>query len=118
MIFKGISKIFSLKNEDQYNTIGAFWDEMAEKYGLESLRGLGYNWQGATMSYAIGLKSGDIENYNAVIELPDNDWISADGRTDNLKAIYDEIYESGRLTYEIETFFENGDCHIEYYRKK
>ena len=26
MIFKGITKSFSLKNEDQYNTIGAFWD--------------------------------------------------------------------------------------------
>ena len=44
MIFIGISRDFSLKNEDQYNTIGAFWDEMSELYGLESLQGLGYKW--------------------------------------------------------------------------
>ena len=40
MIFKGISKNFSLKNEEQYQTIGAFWDEMAEKYGLEHSTGV------------------------------------------------------------------------------
>ena len=63
MKFIGVSKEFSLIGEDQYNTIGAFWDEMAELYGLENLQGLGYNWNGPTMSYAIGLKNGIVENY-------------------------------------------------------
>ena len=43
MIFKGISKEFSLLNEDQYNTIGEFWDEMALLYGLENLQGWDIN---------------------------------------------------------------------------
>ena len=40
MTFIGISRTFSLIGEDQYNTIGAFWDEMSDIYGLESLEGL------------------------------------------------------------------------------
>ena len=61
MFFKGISREFSLQNEDQYNTIGAFWDEMALLYGLENLQGLGYKWAGDKIFYAIGLKIGDIK---------------------------------------------------------
>ena len=37
-------------------------------------------------------------------------------RSRNLGKMYDEIYREGRLTYEIETFCENGDCEILYYR--
>ena len=36
---------------------------------------------------------------------------------ENLKQIYDEIYKDGVLQYEIETFDENGNCEISYYRK-
>ena len=118
MVFYGISRDFSLKNEEQYNTIGEFWDEMAEIYGLENLEGLGYNWRGPTFSYAIGLKGKIIENHNAIIELPDENWVTVKGETDRLKQIYDEIYKSGPLLFEIETFFENGSCEIKYYRKR
>ena len=116
MIFTGISKDFDLTGERQYETIGQFWDEMAALYGLENLRGLGYAWQGNTISYAIGLKSGDIENANLRIALPENGWETVKGQTDHLKEIYDQIYQSGRLRYEIETFSENGTCEIRYYR--
>ena len=116
MIFTGISKEFSLFNNDQYNTIGGFWDEMALLYGLENLRGLGYLWAGGKISYAIGLKDGDIDGYNLTIELPDDGWTAYDGRTDDLEEIYNEIYKSGALKYEIETFTEDGNCRIEYYR--
>ena len=64
MIFKGISKEFSLLNENQYNTIGDFWDEMALLYGLKNLQGLGYKWADNKIFYAIGLKDGDIKGYN------------------------------------------------------
>ena len=77
MIFKGVSKTFLLINEDQYNTIGAFWDEMALLYGLENLQGLGYGWNGNTMEYAIGLKNGEIAGANVNITLPDSDWMTA-----------------------------------------
>ena len=116
MIFKGISKEFSLLNEDQYNTIGEFWDEMALLYGLENLQGLGYKWADNKIFYAIGLKVGDIKGTNLCIELPDENWIIVNGRTENLKEIYDEIYKVGALKYEIETFSENGECQIKYYR--
>ena len=118
MKFIGVSKEFSLISEEQYNTIGAFWDEMAELYGLENLQGLGYNWNGPIMSYAIGLKNGIIENYNVCIDLPDTNWIVVNGKTDDLKIIYDEIYKSGPLQYEIETFDLNENCKIKFIRKK
>ena len=31
--------------------------------------------------------------------------------------LYDEIYKNGALTFEIETFFEDGSCQIWYYRE-
>ena len=118
MIFKGITREFSLKNEEQYNTIGAFWDEMTEIYGLENLQGLGYCWKKGIISYAIGLKEGEIKGCNFCMELPDDGWEIVEGKTDNLKEIYDEIYQKSALDLEIETFFENGDCQIKYQRKK
>ena len=42
MLFKGIGRTFSTENDQQYETIGAFWDELAAKYGRENLQGLGY----------------------------------------------------------------------------
>lgn len=116
MIFKGISRVFKLTNEEQYDTIGQFWDEMTRDYGLENLQGLGYKWEKDEMSYAIGLKNGDTQGYNLSIALPDDDWVNVSGKTEFLKELYDEIYKNGRLTYEIETFFEDGRCEISYYR--
>lgn len=116
MIFKGISREFSLLNEDQYNTIGAFWDEMTAIYGLENLHGLGYKWAENKIYYAIGLKCGEIPGCNFCIELPDSRWEAVEGKTDDLKEIYDEIYKSGPLKYEIEAFWESGDCYVKYYR--
>lgn len=116
MLFKGISRDFSLLNEDQYNTIGGFWDEMALRYGLENLRGLGYKWANGKIFYAIGLKIGEIEGFNLSIELPDDGWTVVEGETDRLREIYNEIYRSGALKYEIETFDEGGKCQIKYYR--
>lgn len=117
MVFKGISKAFSLSDEQQYETIGEFWDEMAMRYGLENLQGLGYNWKDNRISYAIGLKNGDIHGFNATVELPDSGWVSMEGRTENLKEMYDEIYRDGVLQFEIETFYENGNCEVRYYRE-
>ena len=116
MIFIGLSKEFSLKNEEQYNTIGDFWDEMSMLYGIENLQGLGYKWEDGKIFYAIGLKNGNINNSNFCMELPDDGWFIVEGKTDSLKSIYDEIYKLGTLKYEIETFTENGKCQIKYFR--
>lgn len=116
MYFSGISREFSLRNEDQYRTIGDFWDEMSALYGLENLRGLGYRWTKDKIFYAIGLKVGEISGCNFCMELPDDGWEIVEGETDHLKEVYDEIYKEGPLTYEIEAFSEDGTCQIMFYR--
>ena len=116
MLFVGIAREFSLLNEDQYNTIGDFYDEMAEKYGLENLVGLGYKWTENKIFYAIGLRNGDIDGSNLCIELPDEDWVVVSGKTECLKEIYDEIYKDGPIKYEIEAFTSSGECEIKYRR--
>ena len=116
MIFTGITKDFDLTNQQQYDTIGQFWDEMAALYGLENLQGLGYRWQDNKISYAIGFKNGCIPGCNLRIALPEEGWVTVNGKTDALQQLYDEIYQGGILQYEIETFDENGDCKIRYYR--
>ena len=116
MKFVGISRVFSLENENQYNTIGEFWDELSLIYGLENLLGLGYKWEYGKIYYAIGLKNNEIPNSNFTITLPDDRWTTVYGRTDDLKHIYDEIYLNGPLKYEIESFTEDGQCKIMYYR--
>ena len=118
MVFIGVSKAFSLKNEEQYDTIGAFWDEMSAAYGMENLQGLGYGWKDGIILYAIGFKQGEIPHANATITLPNDGWECVCGKTENLQQIYREIYQDGPLQWEIETFYENGDCEIRYYRKK
>ena len=116
MRFIGIGRTFSTRGEAQYGTIGAFWDELSARYGLENLRGLGYGWTEDTIEYAIGLCAGTIDGADRTVELPDEGWTCVRGRTEHLPEIYDGIYRDGRLRYEIETFTEDGDCEILYLR--
>ena len=51
MLFKGIGRTFSTENDQQYEKIGAFWDELAAKYGRLNLQGLGYGWQYGSMKH-------------------------------------------------------------------
>lgn len=116
MTFEGIGRTFSTVNDRQYETIGAFWDELSAKYGLENLQGLGYGWTEQSIEYVIGLINGKIDGANRSVELPDQGWVSVKGRTDSLSQIYEKIYQSGRLKYEIERFTDGGDCEILYLR--
>ena len=116
MLFEGIGRVFSTENEEQYRTIGAFWDELSAKYGLENLRGLGCNWTERTIEYVIGLKEGVIEGADRAVELPDVGWTEVRGRTERLGEIYDEIDRDGPLKYEIEMFTDDGGCVILYGR--
>lgn len=116
MKFIGISRVFSTINNEQYKNISAFWGEFSEKYGMENLRGLGYNWTDNSIEYVIGLKNGTINNKNIDIELPDKGWTIVKGNTDNLSKIYEDIYKDGLLKYEIEMFNDNGTCEIWYFK--
>ena len=116
MIFEGIGRTFSTVNDRQYQTIGAFWDELSAKYGRENLQGLGYGWTERSIEYVIGLKNGRIDDADRTVELPDNSWVSVRGRTESLGQIYRAIYQGGRLKYEIERFTDSGDCEILYLR--
>lgn len=116
MEFKGISRIFSTVDQKQYETIGAFWDEISVIYGRENLRGLGYNWTESSIEYVIGLIDGDIEESNTNVILPDDGWECVGGRTEELAEIYRIIYKAGSLKYEIEMFDDDGNCRIMFYR--
>jgi len=124
MIFIGLSKVFSTVRDGQYEAIGAFWDAMSDRFGRENLRGLGYSWTEDTITYVIGLKEGVLPSdasypgasYES-ITLPDNGWMIFTGRTESLSRLYTRIYADGPLAYEIEQFFENGDCLVSVIRK-
>ena len=124
MLFSGLSKVFSTIGERQYDEIGAFWDAMSACYGMETLQGLGYRWTEDTITYVIGFKNGALPSEAAYsgavyqqIQLPDAGWLQFAGRTEELPQLYDRIYADGALEYEIEEFFENGDCRILVIRK-
>ena len=119
MLFRGLYKEFSTRDEGQYEAIGAFWDALSRRFGRENLQGLGFGWTENTISYAIGLKEGvlpaDAQYPGAVyreIPVPDAGWLRFTGRTEQLARLYAEIYEEGVLAYEIERFSETGDCEI------
>lgn len=116
MKFVGISKVFSTIDNQQFETIGAFWDELSGKYGRSKLRGLGYNWTKDSIEYVIGLKEGIIEHADCSVTLPDEGWITVQGKTSDLRKLYGQIYLNGVLQYEIETFSDYGECEIKYYR--
>lgn len=116
MVFVGISKVFSTIGKHQFETIDAFWEELMEKYQITELVGLGYNWTEDSIEYVIGLKEGEIENANCTVILPDEGWVTVQGKTTDLEHIYDKIWSEGALRYEIEIFSNNNECEIKYYR--
>lgn len=116
MIFEGIGRVFSTVNGQQYETIGAFWDELSEKYGRCRLRGLGFHWTENTIEYVIGLKEGRIDGADRSVSLPDEGWECVRGKTAQLGRLYETIYKDGSLQYEIESFTDEGSCEILYYR--
>lgn len=124
MKFVGITRNFSTINNEQYNKIGEFWDEMAEKFGLENLIGLGYKWENNTIDYVIGLKSQEeIPGSNFIMELPDkNDerWCIEKGLTEELDKVYEKICKNQHhiIKYELETFYKDGTCVVTYYKNK
>lgn len=122
MIFKGYSRVFSTINNEQYNLIGEFWDEMLLKHDMEELRGLGYNWTDKNIEYVIGLKNNEkINDVNydwKEINIPDDKWEIVNGKTEELDKIYDNIYKISNLKYEIEIFNNDGTCKIMYIREE
>ncbi len=116
MLFRGIGRTFSTDEDQQYETIDAFWDELAAKYGRANLQGLGYGWTDRSIEYVIGLRRGEMEEANRTVKLPETGWFSVHGRTENLGKIYETIYREGRLDFEIERFTDDGDCEILYIR--
>ena len=116
MLFMGIGRTFSTESDHQFETIGAFWDELAAKYGRANLQGLGYGWTERSIEYVIGLIDGEIDGADRAVELPATGWVTVRGKTADLGKIYERIYQEGRLKYEIERFTDSGDCEIMYYR--
>ena len=99
MLFKGIGRTFSTENDQQYETIGAFWDDLAAKHGRGNLQGLGYGWTERSIEYVIGLIDGEIGGADQAVELPDTGWVTVKGKTANLGKIYEMIYQEGKLNF-------------------
>lgn len=128
MKFYGISKRFSFVGNKQYEDIVKYWDYFSLIYGIENIKGLGLNWDSESLEYIIGnidekldfdlnkIKSIYSDCIYKEVDLPDDDWKSYFGKTNDLANMYDEIYKDGSLVYEIEVFKENGDCEIIIYR--
>lgn len=123
MEFTGYSQVFSTQDGQQYESIGAFWDGMSARFGLEKLRGLGFHWTENTIEYAIGFKDGAIPPGLAIphavyktVLLPEDGWAAYTGETEKLAELYEEIYKAGPLTYEIETFRQDDTCAVWIYR--
>ena len=118
MHFTGLTRTFSTENEQQYETIGAFWEEAERRYHCTTLRGLGYHWTADTIEYVIGLTDGVIEGADCTVILPDEGWTEVRGRTEELGRLYEKIYQDGPLSYEIESFDDGGNCRILYSRSR
>lgn len=116
MEFTGISRTFSTQGEQQYEAIGRFWNECAQRYGIENLQGLGYNWTHDSIEYVIALKEGIIEHADKTVILPQDGWQETHGTVDALPALYEKVYRDGILDFEIETFNEDGTCTVRYHR--
>ena len=58
----------------------------------------------------------DSDNANCSVALPDSGWIDVKGKTAELDLMYQKIYAKGIITYEIESFNDEGECEILYYR--
>ena len=76
MLFRGIGRTFSTENDQQYETIEAFWDELAAKYGQVNLQGLGYGWKARSIEYVIGLIDEEIDGEDRTVTLPDMGWVA------------------------------------------
>lgn len=132
MNFKGLSVIFSTKNNNQFEHIGKFWEEMSLIFGRENLRGLGFNWTDSTIEYVIGLKNNSIINLKNIeqitksfpnakqknVQITNQGWKTYKDKTKNLANLYKKIYKEGSLTYEIECFDSQGNCEIQITRQK
>ena len=123
MIFRGIGRRFSTQDDAQYEAIGRFWDEMADKYGRESLSGIGMNWTDNAFDYAIGRMDGEsvefmdgMQQYEVL--LPDKGWELYSIPLDMLEETYGIIWQKGPLSCEIERFSDDGMCCIEIYREQ
>lgn len=130
MKFNGVLIRFDCSDNKQFNAIGEFWEFMGKLFPKEKLRGLGYNWYNDSFDYAIGDFESEFDyslaaitkNYPAskhvVVQLPDSHWETYTGKLENIAQIYEEIYKSGSLDYEIEEFDALGNCKISILRER
>lgn len=129
MNFKGVSVTFDCKDGAQYEAIGQFWDMMTQQYPKSTLIGLGHSWSNDQIDYAIGSedlsREYDCKEIRAIyppagllqMRLPDEGWLAYHGKLEDLTKLYEKIYEDGPLTYEIESFDDDGNADIRIFRR-
>jgi len=125
MKFTGYGRSFSTVNNQQFDEIGKFWDEMSEIYGRNNLIGLCCHFTKISLMYYIGLKDNskmqNHTNYDFIsCSLPDDNWNSYFGYTDIIDSLYKNLIckdNVNPIVYELEELFDDGTCVIKVHRK-
>lgn len=121
-------KKWSTENDQQYDPISHFWDIVEQYVDCTKLRGFGYGWDNGSFVYGIIFKMNGVPEeiisavkkefpdmkYDDSFEVPtrssyDN---SYDGKTANIRELYEKIWNKGALICELEEFKPNGECKI------
>ncbi|MBP3704146.1 MAG: hypothetical protein J6I98_01310 [Clostridia bacterium] len=129
MTVRGVQLRVSCKNGEQYDVLGAFWDEVRKYHPKMLLVGIGHSWENDTFCYLIGKEGGLPEKTvekvcerfpeadSVRLKVPDGHWDVYRGRLEWLDEMYEEIYKDGPLIYEMERIHENGAITIFIRRK-
>ncbi len=120
MTVRGVQLRVGCKNDEQYDWIGIFWDEVRRCHPRMKLVGVGHSWENGSFYYLIGKEGGlpekTIEKVrkrfpraeSVRLKLPDYGWEAHFSTLQTLEETYAEIYKDGPLTYEMERIHENG----------
>ena len=111
-IFYGTERRFKVdENYSQMKHIGKFIGQMRKKYPDVPFKALGYELDGDTMAYSLGMLNvrPDINEKITEVKLPDGGWedFSCPFNDKGIQGLYDRIWADGALDYEIETI--DGD---------
>jgi predicted transcriptional regulator YdeE len=105
MKFYGVKKLVKF-NDDyaQFQAIDNFWDQMTTKYPGVGFLCLGLNWGQDSFDYYIGKLDDNWADGLEAIELPDEGWkeFRCPRNDSEIKEMYRQIWDEGKLKYEIE----------------
>lgn len=110
MKFYGVRKVVGCdSNYSQFLAIDDFWDQMIAKYPGMAFLCLGFNWGQDSFEYCIGKLDDNWAEDLESIEIPDDGWreFECPRNDDEITEMYQQIWNDGKLDYEIEERLED-----------